>query len=536
MRPRRLTFDIYRGILVVALFLWRFLVPLAVRLIGRNVDPREIGVLLRGALERMGVTYNKVGQYLAIRFDILPTEVCQELGALFENTAPLPPKVVRAALERELGGSLIAVFKWFDDQPLGAASIAQVHRAETLDGAQVVVKVQRPGIRETFDADMRNLSRLAWMADRLGVLGHISLVDLVQEFAEFTRREMNFLEEAATASRMRLSGSPYAYIPEIYMSLCTPSVLVMEFIEGVSLLRICELAESGQSAEISRLLPGVNLGDAVGRLAKACLLQLFVTGVFHGDPHPGNILLRRDGQVVFIDFGIFGELTPYERGLSASYIENLALGNLEAAFRSFSRLTSPSADTDMRSYRREMIQVLRRWREASGNPDLSAQEKHTGRYMNEIITVMRKHDVRLRRNQLLFWRVLIILDATALRVPVNFDLLAAMRSFFVDIRPHLIKRLISDGLDPRGVTDVFVQSLRACASSARCAVGAESLVAYRTLDVGHDRPGQLRTVVVSLVVLAGAFIIPTLRHADAYVGLTILLVIGIAVTAVALAL
>ncbi|HKY05049.1 MAG TPA: AarF/ABC1/UbiB kinase family protein, partial [Blastocatellia bacterium] len=315
-------------------------------------------------------------------------------------------------------------------------------------GRTVAVKVQRAGVQETFEADMRNLRRLARLTDRFGLAGVNSIVQIVDELRSFTLREMDFVVEGRTADRLRQGSSPYAYIPRIYRSLTTQRLLTMEYIEGVSLLAICRLAEAGDYRAIGRLIPQVDLGKVIGDLARACLHQLFVTGFFHGDPHPGNILIKPDGTVAFVDFGIFGELTPGEKKLFGDYIKNLAMGNIEESFCCYLRLVNPTHETDLGGYRRETMQILARWYEASKDPDAPMTERHTGKYQGQMVQVMRRYQVRMQPNQLLFWRVMVVLDATALRLPTHFDLISTMHGFFTERRPLIPVELVTDFSNP----------------------------------------------------------------------------------------
>lgn len=441
---RKLIYDLHRTLLLLLMIIRWGASPALRYLLRLGPGSLSVGYRLRRLIEAMGITYNKIGQYLAMRFDILPPEICHELERLFEGVSPMSFATVRKCLEQELGGKLGEFFLFFDSKPVGSASVAQVHKAVTLDGRTVAIKVQRPRAQETFEADMRNLRRLARLADHFGLFDENSMVEVVDEIRSFTLREMDFVIEGRTADRLRHGSSSYAYTPRIYWELTTPRLLTMEYIEGVSLLAICRLAEAGDGHIIARLIPNLELDQVIDNLARACLHQLFVTGFFHGDPHPGNILIRPDGTVVFVDFGIFGELAPEEKKLFGDYIENLALGNIEESFRCYLRLVRPTPETDLHAYRRETLQILARWYEASKDPNAPMAERHTGKYQGQMVEVMRRYHVRMRPNQLLFWRVMVVLDATALRLPARFDLISTMHSFFTGRRSPIPPQLITD--------------------------------------------------------------------------------------------
>jgi ubiquinone biosynthesis protein len=162
----------------------RFGVPLLVRAALRRPGYRtDLPVKVRMALEDLGLTYLKLGQYLAMRFDILPPDICRELGKLFDDVAPMPPELARRRIEEELGAPMAELFQSFGEEPLAAASVAQVHDARTRDGARVAVKVQRPGIERIFRADIALLRRMTRAADAFHLLGRLSATEMLDQFA-----------------------------------------------------------------------------------------------------------------------------------------------------------------------------------------------------------------------------------------------------------------------------------------------------------------------------------------------------------------
>jgi ubiquinone biosynthesis protein len=408
----------------------------------RPLDASSTGVRLRQFCEEMGITYIKLGQFLAARYDLLPLEVCQELTRLFESVEPMTASDVRAQIERELGRPIGEVFAWIDDVPLGSASVAQVHRARTREGEEVALKVQRPGVREVFEADMRNLSRLAETFDRLAVLPSFSLREVVGEFAAYTRREMNFVLEGATAERVRREAAGLLTVPRVYPGLTTTRLLTMEYAPGISVAKVVELVEAGRQDELSAALPGVDLREVMERLAAGMLHQLFGVGFFQADPHPGNVLIQRDGTVVLVDFGIFGELDAARRDLLARYVENLTLGNIDEAYRLYTRLLTFSPDSDVEGFRREAQAVMTGFHEANRRTTAPPAERHLGRFGDALLVLLHRYRIRLDVDTLLFWRALYVMGATSLRVAPTFDLQGALERFFASIRPGPAERAL----------------------------------------------------------------------------------------------
>jgi ubiquinone biosynthesis protein len=433
--------DLRRGTYLAAQIVRWLAYPALRRLLGRPLAIDDVAVRLRRLLESSGVTPVKLGQYLAIRLDLLPAEVCRELANLFDAVPPLPFPVIRGVIEAELGRPLESIYREFDPEPIAAASIAQVHRAHDDGGRAVAVKVQRPDVAAVLAADFRNLRRLARLADTLGWFGDISASGLIDEVAAFTFREVDFRQEGRTADRIRTDAADHVHVPWIDWSRSGRRVLTMEFIAGVPLARIINLAESGVRDAFRRSAPHSTPRDIVERLSRACLTQLFVTGVFQGDPHPANILVEPDGNIAFVDFGIFGELTAAERDLLADYVRNLAVGRLEAAFEDYAETIDPSAETDWPGYRSETLQIMAEWQRNAGTIELPPKLRLTARYQGQMFEAMRRHRVAMRREYLLFWRALAVLDSTAQRLPADFDLLATMRRFFIEHQPPMAQRL-----------------------------------------------------------------------------------------------
>ena len=460
--------DLRRALLLTTVFAYTF-APLLVRRIGgKRTPPKAIGARVRKAFERLGVTYVKLGQFLAMRFDILPEEVCRELANLFDAVPPMPYAVVVKTIEEELGGPPEKMFRHFDAKPLAAASIAQVHRATLPDGTDVAVKVQRPKIQEIFAADIRNLKRLARLGDALGVLGPQSTRDAVEEFERFTSREMNFTTEARTAEKLRANAGPFEEVPRVHRGFTTERVLTLDFVDAPSLAQIVHGLEDGDESRLERL--EVDAQVVIENLADATLRQLFVTGFFHADPHPGNILIRPDGTVVFVDFGIFGQLAPDRRETFASYIEHVSMGNIPQSYRNFVRLLQPTAATDPQQLRRDVYAIMRGWYDASREHGTPLAERHLGKFISEFIEAIRANKVRMGLDTLLFWRALLVLDATALRFKAQFDLLGHLRGFFERERPSILERVV-DVVTDREIGQDALELARNAPGDARWILG-----------------------------------------------------------------
>jgi ubiquinone biosynthesis protein len=262
------------------------------------------GERLRLALEELGPIFVKFGQALSTRRDLLPPDVADELAKLQDRVPPFPGAEARAICERAYGSPLDQVFGTFDETPLAAASIAQVHTATLRGGQEVVVKVLRPGVRAAIERDLEVMYVLARLARDYTREGHrLRPLEVVREYEKTIIDELDLMREAANAAQLRrnFDGSALLYVPDVYWDLCRADVMVMERIRGVLISDIEELRRRG--ANIQRLAEnGVEI----------FFTQVFRHNFFHADMHPGNIFVRLDDpdypRYAAVDFGIVGTL------------------------------------------------------------------------------------------------------------------------------------------------------------------------------------------------------------------------------------
>jgi ubiquinone biosynthesis protein len=261
---------------------------------------------VRRALEELGPTFVKLGQILAGRADLFGPEWINELEKLHSRVPAVPFDELRVQLAEDLGGEPEEVFAWFDVEPLAAASIAQVHRAQLKDGTDVVVKVRRPGIRRVIDADLRLLERLVALAVREWPdLQPYRPVELVRQFGHSLRRELDLANECRQAERIAGNFSQQAdiVIPKVYWEWTHERVNVQQFIAGIP----GHALDRADSEGLDRKL-------LAQRGAQAVMKMIIEDGLFHADPHPGNVFYLGGNRIAFIDFGMVGRLSPQRRG------------------------------------------------------------------------------------------------------------------------------------------------------------------------------------------------------------------------------
>lgn len=274
-----------------------------------------VGVRLRRVLEEAGGVYIKLGQIAATRVDLLPAEVCAELAGLQNRVAPEPIDRIRPVLEAELGDGVEQVFAEFDWEPLAAASIGQTYRARLRSGEAVVVKVQRPAVKEMIERDLAALALLADLAQRRTQLGQgIRSGEVLEQFAQSLRAELDFRREVDAMLEMEivLRGRSSVRIPKVYEGLCTRRLIVQERFEGFT------VADSGQLDAST-----IDRSALADQLLRAMLEQVLKVGFFHADPHPGNIFVFADGTLGLIDFGAVGRLDPIQQGAVVDMLAGL---------------------------------------------------------------------------------------------------------------------------------------------------------------------------------------------------------------------
>jgi ubiquinone biosynthesis protein len=371
-----------------------------------HVDP--IGVRVRRVLEQAGGVYIKLGQIAATRVDIIPAEICDELATLQNRVTAEPKERIAPFLESELGASVDEVFAEFDWEPLAAASIGQTYCARLHSGENVVVKVQRPDIEELLERDLAALALLADLAQRRTQFGQgVRSGELLAQFAEGLRAEIDFRHEMSAMEEMAmlLDGRSGVRVPRVYRDLSGPRVLVQERFDGHTLA-------DAQREDVA--LDREHLADA---LLRATLDQILHGGLFHADPHPGNVFALPDGSLGLIDFGAVGRLDPIQQAAIADIMVAVSRRDVNMLRDGVERIVDLPDSTSPDQLERALARLLAEHVRPGGTVDPAV--------MQDLVATLSRFGMRLPTDVVLLSRALVTVDGTLRTLCPDISLVSA---------------------------------------------------------------------------------------------------------------
>jgi len=380
---------------------------------------------LRMVMEELGPTFVKLGQLLSTRPDFIPPEYLAELARLQDEVPPFSYKHVVEIFQEEMGRKPDDLFSFFDQTPLAAASIGQVHRARLTDDSEVVVKVQRPGIENTIAVDLEILAHIAGLMEEHleEVQGHRPTA-IVHEFARSLSREIDFSIELTNIQRFarQFEGNQDIHVPGVYPKLSSERILVLEYIEGIKANDIQSLREYGCDAKV-----------IAERGANLVMEQIFVHGFFHSDPHPGNILVMENNIICFIDFGQMGRLSLKDREEFTDFVLNLVAGNERKVTNSVLKLTIQYGEIDRDSLTRDLGDLMDQYLyKALG--EISAE-----RILQDLLDLVTRHGLSLRPNLYLMLKALSTVEGVGLQLDPDLELITLARPFMQKIKLGRLK-------------------------------------------------------------------------------------------------
>lgn len=356
-------------------------------------------------LEAMGPTYIKLGQLLSTRFDLLPAAYTTALSRLQDEVEPIDVDVVRETIAAELGADVRHLFAEFDPEPLAAASLGQVHRARLHSGREVVVKVQRPGVREQVRGDMATLARLAAMADKGSGLGRTyGFAGLLREFERSLQLELDYRREARNLTRFAelVRGYDLLVVPQPVHDLTTGKVLTMDYIEG---RKVTDVGPLG--------LLDIDAPALVEQLFSAYLTSILDHGFLHADPHPGNLLVTDDGRLAIIDLGMVATIPPRIQDKVVRLLVAIGDDNGEQAASVLADLGQPLERYDPVAFRDDVTHLVAD--AVAEGPDLQA-----GRVLVELSRISGVHGLRPPPEMAMVGKALLNLDQSTLHLDPGF--------------------------------------------------------------------------------------------------------------------
>ncbi len=323
-------------------------------LIRRDLVDLSFAQQFRRRLELLGPTYIKLGQILSLREDILPLSITSELRNLLNRLPVIPFETFTALVEKDLGRPVERLFSWIDPEPLASASIAQIHRATTMLGDDVVIKAVKPGVAETLKRDSRLLRLLG--AGLQVVMPRYQPRRIIAEFCEYTLREVDLRREADNAESFAANFHDMddVVFPSVDRHRSGARVLTMQFLDGVR-----------PDAPEALALPEEERQRLVDLGSESIIRMLYRDGFFHADLHPGNLVVLPDAKVGFIDLGMVGRFDSDLRRALLYYYYSLVMGDHENAARYLAAVAEPGRDGDPVGFRRDVSEISARWHRAS---------------------------------------------------------------------------------------------------------------------------------------------------------------------------
>src|SRR3989338_5363926 len=365
---------------------------------------------LRLSMEDIGATFIKLGQLLSLRPDLIPKEYCKEFSLLQDDVRPIPFKDIKQIVEAELKKPINEIFIYFNETPLASASIGQVHKAKLKNNDIVAIKVQRPNIKELFDADIDILYHIAALIEHhFPHFNEIKAADIVKEFERYTKNELDYTLEAGNIDIFynNFRRNKMIKIPKVYWELTTQKVLTMEFINGKKIDVLANFTALKSSKR-----------EILKNLVNSFIEQTIEYGSFHADPHPGNILLLGSNKIALLDFGIIGKVNQDIRENIESTFIALVKPDKEMLIDSLIQLGFIESDANMQSLKHDLSQHIGKYYSAS------LREINISELIYDVLALTRKYKIKFPVNFILLLKAIITLEGLGKELNPNFNFVA----------------------------------------------------------------------------------------------------------------
>ncbi len=379
---------------------------------------------IRLAITDLGTTAIKIGQILSTRADLVGPDIADELKKLQADVPADPPETVRHAILEQFGKHADDLFAEFNDVALASASIGQVHRARLFDGRDVVVKIQHPNISQKIETDFRILIQLAeWAEAYDSTLKLVKPKALVTEMRRVLRKELNFLREALNLERFinHFKDDQNIRFPQPVTEFCTDRVLTMEYIEGIPVREIEQIQAMGISDK-----------ELAERGANVFLKMIFQDGFYHADPHPGNILVNAQGQIILLDAGMVGVMDETTRSNVETMLESVVEQDIRLLEDVIRRIGSTPEDLDRLALRQDLAEFI------SDYVDVPLRLLNISDVLITVTTIVRKHHIVLSPPYAMMIKVLVMLEGTSRLLNPRFNLAELLLPYYQN---SLLRRL-----------------------------------------------------------------------------------------------
>ncbi|HHG84295.1 MAG TPA: AarF/ABC1/UbiB kinase family protein [Bacteroidetes bacterium] len=370
---------------------------------------------IRMAAEELGPTFVKLCQVLSNRPDIIPDGLIKEFEKLQSSVPPFPTEKAIATIEKESGKKISELFSYFEEKVLGSASIGQVHRARLITGEEVVVKVQRPGVRKQIESDLQIIKDIVTFGDNyFKKQGVLNAMEIVESFENIMQKELLYLTEARSMDQFRkfYKDNHTFYVPKPYKEFSTEKILIIEFVSGCKITDVEQLREWGlEPTEVAEA--GMDV----------YLTQIFEYGYFHADPHPGNIIIQENGRIVLIDFGMVGKMMAQDKYAFAGVF--IAMANSDAKQMAI-QLRALSIEHDIRDMRRlemELNDIIEDF------AYLDVDESSIADISTRLQAIMYKHKMVVPGGVFLIFRALAILEGIGKTIHPHFNTMEKVKPF-----------------------------------------------------------------------------------------------------------
>lgn len=370
---------------------------------------------IRMAAEELGPTFIKLAQVLSIRPDMMPEPLIKEFEKLQDRVPPFPFEQAKVIIERELGRPISEVFSEFNEKPLASASIGQVHKARLKTGQEVVVKVQRPEVAEIVERDLAIIKDVVQRADRyLKKQGVLNAPDVVRAFDRSIMKELDYQNEARNIERFRNFYKSYKnfYIPRAYREYSTGKILIIEFANGCKINDVVQLKAWGLDPR-----------KVAENGMDIYLTQIFEFGLFHADPHPGNVMVRRDGVICLIDFGMTGQLMPKDKQNFAAIFVSMSQQDAKRMANALKKLSISDNIEDIRQFQYDLNEIIEDF------IGLDVSESSIADMVTRLQKVMFEYKIVVPGSVFLIFRAFAILEGIGKQIHPHFNTYEFIRPY-----------------------------------------------------------------------------------------------------------